>query len=449
MATTIMDLPAEINAMIVSYVGVGRSHPIAIGSFHDPSSKLRCPSLYSYNTELANLRLANKTFSALASPLFFRVLAFCVGIGKVAAFHRFLEICRSQHAIHVRELELKICHCPKDPKNKFDGFSEESKQRFEKEFTTALSRLTNIETLAWVFWCFSSWCSKNQHSILYEAVMRADLPKLKNLKIVVFGLPFYPKIVPELTGASRERVKRLIRQIRCLWIDQAGHSFLDGDGLPSPGHDFTAWFVSALENGVDRDSESSSRDSVSTPRGAMTALQAPSIHLKTLVLESVPVSLHVLKFLTTQARQTIKRVELSIVIAYSCRWRNLLSLLIRLPHLVYMRVNRCIAVKEAGNYAHTQIGTVGGVASENESDDESSEDGPADIKGPDVDLSGDVEVALCNDIAWVPQAFAWVPEAFSEELRQAFARLLRHVDANRSATGMRPLMKEFEYKVRQ
>ncbi|OJJ95078.1 hypothetical protein ASPACDRAFT_64685 [Aspergillus aculeatus ATCC 16872] len=368
MATTIMDHPAEINAMIVSFVGVGRSHPITAGSFHDSSSRLRCSSMYGHHgSDVGNLRLVNKTFSALASPLYFRYLSFCLGLGKAAAFRRFQAICRSPHAIHARELQLKICHCLKDSVGEFSRFIIGSKQQFEKEFITALSRLKNLETLRWVFWCFSSWCSENQHSILYEAVMRTDLPKLKNFMIVVYKLPNYPRIVPELTGASRERVKRLMRQIRCLWIDQPGHSFSGGDGSPSPGHDFTAWFVSALKNDVDRDSESTPRnsespprdslstprDSVSSPRGAMTALQAPSIHLETLVLENVPVSLHVLKFLTTQARQTIKRVELSIVIAYSCRWRDLLSLLSRLPHLVYLRVHRCTAVKETGNYAHT------------------------------------------------------------------------------------------------
>ncbi|PYH84611.1 hypothetical protein BO82DRAFT_429946 [Aspergillus uvarum CBS 121591] len=425
-----MDLPAEINAMIVSYVGVGRSHPITRGKFHDPSSRVMCHDMTgSYNHDLAILRLVNKTFFVLASPLFFRYIHICVGIGKEAAFRGLQAICRSQHAIHVREVELKICHCPKDSEGKPYEFSGGSKQQFEKEFTDALSRLTNLETLMWMFWCFSSWCSKNQHSILYESIMRTDLPKLKNLKILVFGLPNYPEIVPELTGDSRERVKRLMRQIRCLWIDQAGHSFLDGHGQISPGHDFTAWFVSALEHGVDR-------DSVSPPRGAMTAAQAHSIHLETIVLESVPVSLRVLRFLTTLARQTIKRVELSIVIVYSSRWRDLLSLLGRLPHLMYLRVHKCTVMKETGNYAHAQIGTF----DDGSSEDELFEDEPADIMGPDIGLSGDVEVALCDDIAWIP-------ETFPQELRPTFVRLLRRVDANRSAAGMRSLMKEFEYKV--
>ncbi|RAH84300.1 hypothetical protein BO86DRAFT_397165 [Aspergillus japonicus CBS 114.51] len=260
--------------------------------------------------------------------------------------------------------------------------------------------------------------------------MRIDLLKLKNLYIVVFGLPNYPKLFPELTGASRERVKRLLRQIRCLWIDQYGHEFTHGHGYPSPGHDFTAWFVRALQHEMDR-------DPVSPPQGTMTAAEAHAFHLETIFLESIPVSPHVLRSLTTLARQTLKRVEFYQVIAYSCGWRDLLSLLNRLPHLMYFRLQEFTVKEETGNFAHTHIGTVDDVSLE----DEFSQDKPADDMGPDIDLSGDVEVAVLKDIAF--------SRRFPKEMLPAFGRLLRHVDVNRSAAGMRPLMEQFEYKIRR
>ncbi|PYI23469.1 hypothetical protein BO99DRAFT_428761 [Aspergillus violaceofuscus CBS 115571] len=260
--------------------------------------------------------------------------------------------------------------------------------------------------------------------------MRIDLLKLKNLYIVVFGLPNYPKLFPELTGASRERVKRLLRQIRCLWIDQYGHEFTHGHGYPSPSHDFTAWFVRALQHEMDR-------DPVSPPQGTMTAAQAHAFHLETIFLESIPVSPHILRSLTTLARQTLKRVEFYQVIAYSCGWRDLLSLLNRLPHLMYFWLQEFTVKEETGNFAHTHIGTVDDVSLE----DEFSQDKPADDMGPDIDLSGDVEVAVLKDIAF--------SRRFPKKMHPAFGRLLRHVDVNRSAAGMRPLMEQFEYKIRR
>ncbi|RAL14124.1 uncharacterized protein BO97DRAFT_423041 [Aspergillus homomorphus CBS 101889] len=407
-----MDLPAEINIMVRVYRHVEPllgakalqiiRHLISYDEFpyHNTGNQLT-RSAYSY---LARLRLVNKAFSLLVSPFLFRTFVVCL-TSKLDDLRKFQGFFKTACARYIRHLIFQISGT-----FQWDILNDGTK--LGKIISSAMTPLQDIKSMDWAlpYHYLDDQSSPSElNHVIYGVLNAAPLRKLGSLRV---DFPEYWEFdghVPR-AGVETDQVIQVLHRIRYLELRQM-RAEIDLPPLWSPAADSAAWIFGCLRDSLYSSTLTAAKDEVVLGRNT----NAPTSHLETLILVALAIPSSTLVSLPAPALQSLKRFEICHVHLTSGCWEDILQWLSCLPNLIFFRLVRCVYL------------------------------------GADLDIEHDYFTLPPERVPW--QKFhegEWEQRDRTRgvpmEIVPPYLVLLDRVDANRTAAGMGPLLKEEIYE---
>ncbi|RAL08730.1 uncharacterized protein BO97DRAFT_445935 [Aspergillus homomorphus CBS 101889] len=296
-------LPLEVIDIILSYIAEEDYAYQVSRRVERMKTGKRCPPA---NT-IACLRLVNKSFCTLMSRHLFRNV-----MVEIPKYERLAKICSSEYAGYVRQLEIGF------------GSRDEGLLEHIDLLATSITKLRNIEALQVTLGASIDYPdSKIQlllHSILQCA---ATTPRLTSLKLT---LPTLDMFTGSVLYTLQEPLEQVLRQLRHLQIGSwySGRVFMHGGSPASPRLNFTTWFLGLVESAV---------HDQATRFVPLERPVSPALHLETLHLEASSVSFQTLVSVLEQVKHLICLLNFRNVTLIDGAWHDILSLAIQMPKL--------------------------------------------------------------------------------------------------------------------
>ncbi|KFZ17851.1 hypothetical protein V501_01507, partial [Pseudogymnoascus sp. VKM F-4519 (FW-2642)] len=282
---------------------------------------------------LTSLRLVNRGFCAIASPLLFRhIVAICVPFQKESPLVRLIEISKSPYAVYVQRLDVGFRF--------FDNLSAESVSLYQEDLAGilpgCLARLPNIKALGFHDASFSlPWENETTATKTVIAALRYGL--LSSLTELEFTLPLAPdfgKLLDNKPGTLQIPIENTLRGLRHLGLH------IGGKLSPYTHSDRThAFYIFQLvELAVNITSLAISSDSlIVLTNFEFTRL----LRLKHVDLEGVETSADDLTSLITQSKESIRSIRFHKITINSGLWESIFRQMGRLSHLFDVDIGPC------------------------------------------------------------------------------------------------------------
>lgn len=282
---------------------------------------------------LTSLRLVNRGFCAIASPLLFRhIVAICVPFQKESPLGRLIEISKSPYAVYVQRLDVGFRF--------FDSSSIESVSLYQEDLAGilpgCLARLPNINALEFHDASLSlPWESEATAAKTVVAALRYGL--LSNLTELEFTLPLGPDFGQLFNNKASTLRIPIAHTLRALH-----HLGLHIGGKMSPythSHRTRASYIFQLvELAVNITSLAISSESLIV----LTNFESTRfLCLRHVDLKGVETSADALTSLITQSKESIRSIRFHKITIDSGLWESIFSQMSRLSHLFDVDIGSC------------------------------------------------------------------------------------------------------------